>query len=411
MKTLLKKIAKEERGQVFLLALVLLVVGGLVITPLLNYMNTGLNAGTLFQNETDELYAADAGVEDAIWQIQHEGAGIEDTTTAEVYGITLYGLPPYSVDHDDDPGTPNITYYSGTYSIADVNGKSVEITLQYIDSTVWQIFSTSTSSDGSSTTLEVLTNDITADYSGILDNVITTPGTIDFPPHWEDLVDPPSGENGPVEGYTGDWPDTSKEIADLIKFYWWQVDDPANEYSSSILNLNGVNLSKGPLYRIGTLDILNSNNTNATLTLDGTVYVSGQTKIGNTAKDFTLDLNGNTIFVESNLTGGGTSGTALWIGGQCTIVGPGVIIAIGDVYFAPNIEAGMEEPIFIMSVTGTTTLQPGGNFYGSVAGDVEVDLQPGTSITYPEGGFEGLNINFPGMVTGAFWGVLSWKIN
>ncbi|MFO8003732.1 hypothetical protein, partial [Thioalkalivibrio sp.] len=89
----------------------------------------------------------------------------------------------------------------------------------------------------------------------------------------------------------------------------------------------------------------------------------------------------HTLFVSSSTN---DPQKALWIGGKCTIEGPGVILAVGDIYFEPNIEAGMTEPIFIMSVEGTTTMQPGGDFYGSIAGSVELDLQPGTSVNYPE---------------------------
>ena len=36
--------------------------------------------------------------------------------------------------------------------------------------------------------------------------------------------------------------------------------------------------------------------------------------------------------------------------------------------------------IFVMSVTGTVNFQPQGDFYGSVAGDVNINLQPGSSL-------------------------------
>ena len=72
--------------------------------------------------------------------------------------------------------------------------------------------------------------------------------------------------------------------------------------------------------------------------------------------------------------------------------------------------AGVTDPIFIMSVSGETLLQPQGDFYGAVAGSVEVQLQPGTSLNYPEGGFG--DLNFPGC-SGAqlTYGIASWDIN
>jgi len=164
----------------------------------------------------------------------------------------------------------------------------------------------------------------------------------------------------------------------------------------------------GPLYRDGELDIVNSSNTPATLTLTGPIYITGDTLIGKTGKDFTLDLNGQTLFVASNSS---DPQRALWIGGKCTIEGPGVIVAIGDIYFEPNIEAGMTDPIFIMSVSGQTLLQPGGDFYGSIAGSVEVDLQPGTSLNYPddEGWYE--NLNFLVGIKELVYSIASWTVS
>lgn len=407
MKKILKRIAKEEGGQVFILALVLLIVGGLVITPLLNYMGTGLKAGQTFENETEELYAADAGVEDAMWQLQQgDLSTIEDTTTAEAYGKILTGLPPYVVDHDDDPDTDPITFYSGTYSIADVNGLGVVVTIQYLDGTAYRIVSTAGSA---TTTIEAFVTDITSDLSGITDNVITTPNSIDWSPGIE--LTYPEG-NGPVEGYGGYWPQTPEEIEDFSKFFFWDVRGEI-PLGDTIIDLAGADYTIGNLYIDGTLDIINSSHTDAKLTLDGTIYVTGNTLIGKSGFNFVLDLDANTIFVESATAGSGVGDDVLVISGGhngCTIEGPGVLVAIGDIYFNPKIEVGMENPILIMSVNGTTTMNPGGKFYGAVAGDISVDPQPNIEIEYPDGGFDGTGINFPGFTAGVFWGILSWKV-
>jgi len=71
MKTFNKGAIRDEKGQVLILALVLLFVGGLILTPLLGLMSTGLLAGQVYEKKMDELYAADAGIEDALWKIQH----------------------------------------------------------------------------------------------------------------------------------------------------------------------------------------------------------------------------------------------------------------------------------------------------------------------------------------------------
>ena len=59
---------------------------------------------------------------------------------------------------------------------------------------------------------------------------------------------------------------------------------------------------------------------------------------------------------------------------------------IGDINFQPKM-ASIDDPdeddlIFVMSVEGTVNFQPNGDFHGSVAGNVEVNLQPGTSLTW-----------------------------
>lgn len=103
------------------LVLLLLVFGGLIVTSLLGLMSAGLTAGQVFEKKTDELYAADAGVENAIWHLLHGG------------------------DPDD---VLQLT----------VNGKNVTVEMEELphdchEPAIWQVTSTATSADGSSTTV------------------------------------------------------------------------------------------------------------------------------------------------------------------------------------------------------------------------------------------------------------------
>jgi len=66
------KFLPEERGQALIMVLVFLLLGSLTITPLLSYMGTALKTGRMYQDKTEELYAADSGIEDAIWQIKYD---------------------------------------------------------------------------------------------------------------------------------------------------------------------------------------------------------------------------------------------------------------------------------------------------------------------------------------------------
>jgi len=71
-KMALNKPIRDERGQALVLTIILLLLGSLIIAPLLGFMSTGLIVGQVFEKKTEGLYAADAGVEDAIWKIMND---------------------------------------------------------------------------------------------------------------------------------------------------------------------------------------------------------------------------------------------------------------------------------------------------------------------------------------------------
>ena len=392
----MKRLVRDEKGASLVLVLILLLISGLIIGPLLSYMGTGLITGEVYETRTAELYAADAGVEDAIWKIQNN-----------------VGQLPCSPGH------------SWSYTITDVNGKSMEISIEYLDGGTYKITSIAATDDGGGTAaitgtqIDAYVTPVSNNYTGLLDNVITSQNEIDYPPFPD--ISYPEG-HGPVDYYGGLWPTPD----DLAQFYWPDVENETHYDGDTEIDLEGNSCPPGPiyindeennswpsglgpLYIDGELDIVNTSKTPATLTLTGTVYITGDTQIyGPTSTEpykLTLDLNGQTIFVASN-----SSKYALIIK-KCNIIGPGVIIAIGGIDFQPKIGSGMTDPIFIISVDGTTNLQPGGDFYGAVAGSVEVDLQPNTSLNYPEAGF-GDGINFPGFgePKQLVYSIYSWEV-
>jgi|GEM_PF-595298 len=406
MKTTVKRAIRDEQGKVLILVLVLLVVGGLVLTPLLGLMSTGLVAGQVYEKKTAELYAADAGVEDAIWKIQNRKADFDE---------------------------------NGHYSYPEpliINGKNVDVVVYRYDwdptpcgeNLTYQILSTATGAAGSDTTIHAVLQSTSLNYSDLTGSAITSGGNVTILPQGTnssqiqgDISLPPGGVMDPAfweeDGYEGGevkretliWP----ELDDLEEFYWQDVEHGTHYDLDTVIELNGQDDEVGALYVDGKLTIKNSNKNPATLTLTGTIYSTDVTSIaygaGGTGqnKPMILDLNGYTIFVTSESTGEGHE--ALKIGNKCTIEGPGVIIAVGDIYFKPNIEAGMTEPIVIYSVQGTTRLQPGGDFYGSILGYAEVELQPDNTIIYPDGGFG--ELNFPGLIEGKEgYSIESWEI-
>lgn len=372
----MRTLIRGEKGYILIAALLVLVVVGLISGPVLSYMVSGLKAGHVFETGAAELYGADAGVEDAVWRIPNIGLC---------------------------PGSPTTHY-----TISDVNGKSVDVTITYVNNTTdtvnYHVESTATS-NGSGTKIDayVIGTSIYGDFSGITNNVITSQGDIILKPGTE--VNPSTGNHSPQADYGGAWP----AAAELCAWYGEDVEDGTHYYSDTAIDLNGVSQELGPLYVDGKLTIKNSGGP-ATLTITGTIYATGKTEIygptSNEPYQLTLDLNGHTIFVSSNITG---AQNALEIQ-KCNMDGSGAIIAVGDIYFAPKVPAGMADPVFIMSRSGETLVQPNGEFYGSIAGSVDVQLQPGSSLNYPEDGFGVLN--FPGCTEGRFvYSIASWEVS
>ena len=129
IKAAVKSIMKDEKGKAMMLALALLVVGGIIVAPLLGLITTGFAAGQVYEKKTKELYAADAGVEYAIFHLEQGG------DPNEVLEFTL-------------------------------NGKNVIVQIDKLDTPcgepcAYNITSTATSADGSSTTVKAEVSNIT----------------------------------------------------------------------------------------------------------------------------------------------------------------------------------------------------------------------------------------------------------
>jgi Tfp pilus assembly protein PilX len=397
MKNILNRAIRDEKGAALVLAIILLLVGGLISAALLGHMGTGILAGEVYETRTAELYAADAGVEDAVWKIQHQvdiptGCG-GDTTRS--YNIT-----------NADGG------------VAEVNDKRVEVTITV--ATVlndlpcrYRVKSRATG-DGSQTEVEAYI-DAVVTASGILDHVITTP--CDYAEEGPTEIDPLEGEHAPAVNYTGAWP-TAQMLSGL---YWEDVKDAVPYYTSDKLDVKDYTTSGiEPLYREGTLDINNTGAKNLTVTLNGTVYVTEYTNIGSTNQEFILDLNGNTVFV-LDATGAAPeddpcnpgSGYALKIGGKCTLTGSGCIIAVGNIDFMPNLNCSDNDYILVLSISGKTYMHPNGDFYGTLAGNAEVYIQNGGATWTDYSSVEG-GLNFPdlpGVREVSSCSIASWEVS
>ncbi len=396
MKTIMKRAIRQEEGNVLIIVLVLLVVGGLILAPLLGLMTTGLVAGQVYEKKMDEYYAADAGVEDAIWKIKYD--------------------PPDSYPYEyPDPVT--------------VNGKTVDIIIyqEDIDPTCeeelrYQILSTAASDDGSSTTIDAYLSASYMDFSALLDYAIVSDATITIKPGTEvdgDVWLPDeSGLDDPKNGILGEV-DTSYDISmtwpeadDLSDYYWEDVKHlEAEAYPDGyVINIPGGTTEEdpytiGPLLAAGDLTIKGD----GWIRLDGTIYVKGSLLI-NPTPEIHLDLSGHTIFVENeiDMNPGSPDNTI-------TLHGSGCIIAIHDINFRPNQDSDGNDFVLVMSLEGTVQFNPGTDFTGCIAGNVHVQLQPGITADWisPEG--QGLDfpmgvgdINELPPVTGV--SILSWQI-
>jgi len=145
-----------EKGQSLPLALIALSIGALVVAPFLGLMSNTLNSSQTYEQAIEERYAADAGVEYAVWRLKNEV-----------------------------PVVPQFT----------LNNKTVEVTIADQGDGLYRVTSTATSGDGSSTTIEAcllvgvdwlsdghivedMAGDVYVDGDALLDNNVQVDGSV-----------------------------------------------------------------------------------------------------------------------------------------------------------------------------------------------------------------------------------------
>lgn len=382
MKWPTKWLKNRESGQAFMIVLAMLALGSLIIIPTLNLSSTSLGYHQEIETNTLETYAADAGVEYAMCKLGNDPEG---------YKVD----PPVPVPV---PGVP------------DVNGKTVNVTATHkpdIGEDVFLIISIATTDIDSSTKIESYVSILGADFSFLLDNAITSPGDITIQPgmtvlgdvQYNGTLDNKGTIDGDISTEPIVWP-----TAEVMSAYYWEnvVGFPFLEDSIDVKDTTSI----GPLLRDGSLSIDNTGSP-STLMLNGTVYVTGDLTFNQagTTHAYTIDLNDQTIFVEGSIT---------FPSSTCTLFGSGCIIAIGDINFQPQCSSSFDDFVFVMSIEGTVNFHPGGDFTGSLAGEVEVYLGPGNVLNWIQPS-EGLD--FPGFGDGsggsgsATLSILTWQIS
>ncbi len=114
----LSNFARRQEGQAFVAVLMLLAVGGLMLPPLLDMVATGLLTGGVYETTIEEFYSADAGVEDALWQIKADEL---ETLFPDYDRYAFSGYDGTDYSYSD---------YPGTASAPELNAKDVDITIE-----------------------------------------------------------------------------------------------------------------------------------------------------------------------------------------------------------------------------------------------------------------------------------------
>jgi Tfp pilus assembly protein PilX len=375
----MKNLARDEKGAALIIALILLLIGGLISAALLGHMGSGILASQVHERRTAELYAADAGVEDAIWKIQH-GETPVCPANPEAWCYPAASDPPIVV-----------------------NGKSLQICIEYLpDEGTYKITSVAATVDdggtaaiGSTTAVESYISFSYMDFSSLLDNAIVSYDTIKIQPNnvvngdvWLPIADEEHLVNkGIINGTVKDeedveliWPTAEQ----LSPYYWKDVEHLETEAypDGYVIDITGTSEEApyviGPLLAAGDLTI----NGDGWIELDGTVYLKG-TLFTNPTPEIHVALEGHTIFAEGDIK----LNPGVWLHGS------GCIIAVGDIVFQPNLDTEGENFVLVMSLEGEVQFNPGTDFTGCVAGNVDVQLQPGNTINWVSP--EGKGLNFP----------------
>jgi cytoskeletal protein CcmA (bactofilin family) len=296
MKPTVKRLIGDEKGRVLTLALLLLVLGGLVLTPLLGLMTTGLAAGEVFEKKTDELYAADAGVENAIWHLQQAGD-----------------------PHDVLEPT--------------VNGKSVSVALEELphdcnELATYEITSTATSADGSSTTVLSQVTNITVYYGELfLDH---NAGTVYYPSNVYVDGDVTLSAEVHIVGNFKAGGDVILNQGSLIGGIVCvggsltlnnNATIEADVYVAGDLTLNNLAIIESDLNIGGNVYLGGSTHIDGYIHTDGGVIISGQEPLinGNVwANNGAVSVNGKKAKIDGDVyAGGAITGSGIITGTQC----------------------------------------------------------------------------------------------
>lgn len=93
----LKRIRTEEIGQLLILAVIFLMLGSLTLVPLLNFTFTELDTSLMYTSNMYELYACDAGIEDATQKLLKQAPPLDTLEVGDSYSYTIDSVNGKSV--------------------------------------------------------------------------------------------------------------------------------------------------------------------------------------------------------------------------------------------------------------------------------------------------------------------------
>jgi hypothetical protein len=361
-KIIMKRLVRGEKGYILIAALLVLVLVGLISGPLLSYMVSGLKAGHTFETGAAELYAADAGVQDAVLR------------------IPKLGLCP----------AQNTTHYI----ISDVNGKSIDVTVTLTNNVTgaltYKITSTAVTYDGgntaalaSGTTVESYLQFTPGGELNIFSGALASQTSIDLKKG--------STINGDVYSCSG----TTLKHDDISGNWTYQG---CGQFPKQPENVAFANAMKTLAMAGGTVNGLTIDSDTSL----GPKYINGDLYI---SKDVTVTITG-VVYVTGTIDAKK----------EFTLAGCGVIVAEGDIYLSKIAGFGSNCDSMIMSLNGDITFKKeatvnalvyapngavsfdmGATIYGGVVAEsIQADMNG--SFTYVQRS----NWDLPGQLPGAY---------
>jgi len=366
---LVKRMLGNSSGHVLPMALVLLFMGGLFVAPVLVLMTTSLKANMMAEENTSELFAADAGVEYGFWWIK------DDVENNQGLGLPAEG-------EELSPSLPQTTINDVTVDVAISRNEGEE--------GYW------VTSAAGNTTIQSYVELFPGENLGIFNCGLASETDITF------------GKTCTVTGdiyYGGSFihPTDFTHIDgdEICGGREWPTEEQVQEFAGTYMDEalvggthegdyavgDSVTTDLGPLYINGNLDI----GQYSTINLQGTIYVTGWIHVDK----------------DSEFTGSGS------------------IVAVGDISLAKMSSYGTEGSCVIMSVTGGITFKKEATVEALIfAPEGTVDFCKGADVTggiiasEVEAGKEGTfvfdaeydeAIEFPGYAPGG-WVVTSYAI-